>query len=157
MVSFGQALKLCLKIKLLNFSDRAPRSEFWWFMLGGWLIGLLLTALNLIPFLGQIVYLIGNIWLLIASLSVSVRRLHDLNKSGWWIMFPYAALIAGLIVLPVGLAVVSNLLTVAGGVILGLGGISILVFWIMMIMPGTAGLNRFGPDPLAKTPALNQA
>ena len=35
MVTFGQALKLCLKSKLFNFSDRAPRSEFWWFMLGG--------------------------------------------------------------------------------------------------------------------------
>ncbi len=157
MVTFGQALKLCLKSKLFNFSDRAPRSEFWWFMLGGWLIGLLLTVLNVIPLLGQIIYLIGNIWVIIASLSVSVRRMHDLNKSGWWLLFPYVAFITGLIVLAVGLALTSNMPIIAGWIILGLGGISLLVFWIMMIMPGTVGINRFGPDPLAQKPVLNQA
>ena len=113
--------------------------------------------LNVIPLLGQIIYLIGNIWVIIASLSVSVRRMHDLNKSGWWLLFPYVAFITGLIVLAVGLALTSNMPIIAGWIILGLGGISLLVFWIMMIMPGTVGINRFGPDPLAQKPVLNQA
>ena len=157
MVSFGQSMKICLKTKIFTLRDRAPRSEFWWFMLGAFLLNIILEILNIVPILGQLLCLIGGIWLLIASISVSVRRLHDLDKSGWWLLFPYLAFFVGLIVMAVGMALSSDIngTAVAGFVIIGVGIISVFVLWIMMIVRGTVGPNRFGPDPLAEATITN--
>lgn len=157
MASFGQAMKICLKSKLFNFHDRAPRSEFWWFALGGWILGIILALLNVIPVLGQIIYIVGSIWLFIATLSVGVRRLHDLNRSGWWLVFPYFALVVGIVLLGIGTASESEMLNILGIVLMVLGGISVVVLWIMMIVRGTVGANSFGPDPLEPNKTLPQA
>lgn len=157
MASFGQAMKMCLKSKLFNFHDRAPRSEFWWFALGGWILGIILTLLNVIPVLGQIIYIVGSIWLFIATLSVGVRRLHDLNRSGWWLVFPYVALVVGIILIGIGAATNSDFMNIIGIVLIAAGGISVLVLWIMMIVRGTVGTNSYGPDPLGENKSLPQA
>ena len=69
----------------INFSGRAGRPEFWWFTL----FAVLSTALLiLVPFLGWIYVLV----LLLPSLAVTVRRLHDRDQSGWWAIasfFPF--------------------------------------------------------------------
>lgn len=142
MVSFGQALKSCLISKIFNYQDRAPRSEFWWFILFSWLVSIVLAPVQLIPFIGQLIACVVGLWLFLSSISVSFRRMHDLNRSGLWLLFPYVCIIIGAIVALMGFLSL-------GVMILILGGIAIIALWIMMVFRGTVGTNRFGNDPLS--------
>ena len=79
-----------------NFSGRARRSEFWWWVLAlillqivtgiidGALIAPMLGAEAFSPEAGQPLSLLVALALLIPCIAVSVRRLHDLDRSGWW-------------------------------------------------------------------------
>ena len=77
-MGFFDAVKICF-IKYTEFSDRSSRSEFWLFTLFTVIAGLVAAF---IPPLDSIVGLV----LLVPGLSVSVRRLHDVNRSGWWLL-----------------------------------------------------------------------
>ena len=78
-------------LKWNDFSTRISRSEFWWGSLGaiitstivGFAVGFLSV---LVGFPSELVLLPFQIFLLIASTALSVRRLHDINKSGWWLL-----------------------------------------------------------------------
>ena len=78
-------------LKWDDFSSRISRSEFWWGNLGasitsiivGFAVGFLS---GLAGFPSQLALLPFQIFLLIASTALSVRRLHDINKSGWWLL-----------------------------------------------------------------------
>ena len=71
-----------------NFKGRALRSEFlWWHVL---LIVCLILALIFAFFW------VALLALILPSISVGVRRLHDLDKRGWWIFVPIANLVFGL-------------------------------------------------------------
>ncbi len=82
------AVSACLT-KYSTFSGRACRSEFWYFYLFclfvGWGASFVDVALNT----GEIVSLIINSALLLPSLAVSSRRLHDTGRSGWWILLVF--------------------------------------------------------------------
>jgi uncharacterized membrane protein YhaH (DUF805 family) len=81
-------------------------------------------------------------------LAVTVKRLHDRNKRGWWIlMFPLAPVILASIVSALGEDLAAALDYAASAVVL------IIAIWALIelgVMSGTTGLNRYGPDPLAK-------
>ena len=103
--------------KYAVFDGRAHRTEFWLFFLFSFIISL---------FLGVIVGLVESLWfittlyalaVLIPGLAVSVRRLHDTNRSGWWIL-------TGLV--PI------------------LGWIALLIFYVEDSRPGA---NQYGPNP----------
>ena len=103
--------------KYAVFDGRAHRTEFWLFFLFSFIISL---------FLGVIVGLVESLWfittlyalaVLIPGLAVSVRRLHDTNRSGWWIL-------TGLV--PI------------------LGWIALLIFYVEDSRPG---VNQYGPNP----------
>ena len=81
-MSFGEAIKTCFE-KYAVFSGRARRSEYWYFYLFTFLVSLVLDC---IPFLGALSFVW---WLaqLIPSLAVTVRRFHDIGKSGWNYLF----------------------------------------------------------------------
>lgn len=69
--------------KYAKFDGRASRSEFWWFALFSFVASLVLGLIDSV--LG--VALLQNIFglaVLIPSLAVAARRLHDIGKSGWW-------------------------------------------------------------------------
>jgi len=77
-----------------NFSGRARRAEYWYFQLISFLIGILIFALLIIGAVTEIsaivmmaiaAFVLFSLGLLIPSLAVAVRRLHDTNKSGWYI------------------------------------------------------------------------
>jgi uncharacterized membrane protein YhaH (DUF805 family) len=78
-MQFQDAIKTCFN-KYLQFEGRASRSEYWWFFL--------FTVLAVIAadILGQNVAAIVGLVLMLPHLAVEVRRLHDVNKSGWWIL-----------------------------------------------------------------------
>ncbi len=95
-------------------------------MLGGGIIG--------------IVILLTWLVLLIPSIAVGIRRLHDIDRTGWWLMLGYGPYVLSVIlamVQSVELAAILNIVSMIGFIV-------ILVF---AVMPGTRGPNRFGPDP----------
>ena len=87
-MDFQTSIKTCFN-KFAVFSGRASRSEFWFFVLFGFLGGVITSIIDVMilgyPFEENgPIYLIFSVALIVPSLSVAARRLHDINKSGWW-------------------------------------------------------------------------
>ncbi len=141
---------------LLSFEGRTRRSHFWI----GWLICLGAGVVaGWIPVIGGLISL-ALIW---PNLAISVKRLHDMGKSGWLVIIPWAASIVGGIVAVsmMGVSALSNasaledgdpaaifaLLGPAMGIlaVVALIGIGFLL-WIGL-SEGQPGDNRFGPNP----------
>lgn len=76
----------------VGFQGRAGRPEFWWFVLFYVLVAFIISLLaGLIPGMASIFALIGNLFMLaslLPNIAVSARRLHDIGKSGWWMLVP---------------------------------------------------------------------
>ncbi|WP_046508297.1 DUF805 domain-containing protein [Streptomyces odonnellii] len=100
-----------------GFSGRARRTEFWMFVLFNLIVQIVLTVIDSVIGLNSVLSGLYALAVLIPSLAVSVRRLHDTDKSGW-------LLLLGLIPL--------------------VGGIILIVF---SATAGTAGPNKYGHDP----------
>mgnify|MGYP001280189858 FL=1 len=87
-MDFTQSIKTCFS-KYAVFSGRASRSEFWWFALFG-LIGGIVTVVIDVMILGYSaedngpVNIIFTVITFLPYLAVGARRLHDINRSGWW-------------------------------------------------------------------------
>ena len=83
-LAFPDAVKSVLN-QYANFSGRARRSEYWWFVLFYALVYVVAAIIDGI--LGvPILTLIVALGLLVPALAVSVRRLHDTDRSGWWLL-----------------------------------------------------------------------
>jgi uncharacterized membrane protein YhaH (DUF805 family) len=76
MEDIQKAVRTCLT-KYADFSGRAARPEFWWFMLAQFVVGVILNMVS--GMLGGLF----SLALLVPSLAVGARRLHDIGKSGW--------------------------------------------------------------------------
>jgi uncharacterized membrane protein YhaH (DUF805 family) len=114
--------------KYSDFGGRAPRSEYWYWTLfiallvfAGFVAMAIFDALlgdQIGTVVAGILYIFAALGLIVPSLAVTVRRLHDTNSSGWWYL----------------LALIPYL----GGTIM----------FVWCCIKGTNGENRFGPDPL---------
>ena len=93
-MNFFDAVKTCF-VKYTNFSGRASRSEFWLFVLFTFVVSLMLVFLD--PLIAGVPFIdydeifaplstIFTIAIFIPSIAVNVRRLHDVNRSGWWLL-----------------------------------------------------------------------
>ena len=87
-MNFQTSIKTCFN-KFAIFSGRASRSEFWFFILFGTIGGIIATIIYVMIFGYTIeengpIYLIFWTITMIPSVAVATRRLHDINKSGWW-------------------------------------------------------------------------
>ena len=95
-MNFSASIKTCLTKKYLSFSGRASRSEFWFFylfvLIGYVICFTLITAVSFKLFWLMGAFMIG---IILPSLGVSVRRLHDVNKSGWFLLLPVPFNIVG--------------------------------------------------------------
>jgi len=114
-IDLFNAIKICFQ-KFFIFTNRASRSEYWWFILFYTIFASIPTFVpneNLVVF-GYIMSLL----LFIPGIAVTVRRLHDINKSGWFIFISLIPILGSIIVL------------------------------VMTIEKGTLGKNRFGEYPL---------
>lgn len=104
--------------KYVEFSGRARRKEYWMFFLVNFVIALALAVVDAVLGFG----LLGGLYalaVLLPSLAVTVRRLHDTGRTGWWVLI-------GLVPL-----------------------IGIIVILIFMVLEGQPGDNAYGPDPKA--------
>lgn len=75
-MDFTQAVKTCFQ-KYATFSGRASRPEFWWFVL------FTVIASIVASMLGEVVNGLVSLALLLPSIAVGARRLHDIGKTGW--------------------------------------------------------------------------
>ena len=168
MMTFVDAVKQCLR-KYGDFSDRATRAEFWWWQVFAWIGSSIFGAVDssIASFTGgdgfsPFAWIFGLATLL-PGLAVGARRLHDIGKTGWWILVWAAIIILGLIPFAVGLAFagVNGLFdgqwdkTTVSPLLLGLlvsllVWLVVVVWWVAwMTRQGEAGPNRYGPDPRA--------
>jgi uncharacterized membrane protein YhaH (DUF805 family) len=85
MATFKEAINTTILQKYLDFSGRATRSEYWYFVLFYFLCAFIAGILDGILGLG-VFSIIAVFGLLLPSLAVAVRRLHDTGKSGWWML-----------------------------------------------------------------------
>jgi uncharacterized membrane protein YhaH (DUF805 family) len=107
--------------KYAVFGGRSRRMEYWYFVLFNIIVSIVLGAIDaLLGTLGLLSGLYG-LAILIPSLAVTVRRLHDIDRSGWWILIALVPLI---------------------------GTIVLLVF---ALLEGTPGTNRYGLNPKEAT------
>ncbi len=124
----------------IDFQGRARRAEFWWFILVYIVIDIVLTIID--NMLGTpILSGLFGLAMLLPSIGVAVRRLHDTNRTGWWVLLPVVPFILGalcLFVVP-ALALVFYLA--------GLACMILLIVWYATA--GTSGSNQYGPDPKA--------
>lgn len=69
-----------------NFSGRANRAEFWWFVLANAIVSGVLQILGNASTIFTVLAAVYGLAVLIPALAVAVRRLHDTNRSGWWLL-----------------------------------------------------------------------
>lgn len=120
-MNFGQAIASGFR-NYVGFEGRACRSEYWYWVLFTFLGSIVTAILDAILFPGNQIQLLNSLFglaILVPSIAVLIRRLHDIDKSGWWWLLSFIPII----------------------------GWIILIIWA--VRRGDAGPNRFGPDPLA--------
>ena len=97
MMGFMDALTTVFRNKYATFSGRASRSEYWWAYLGYFVIatvlqifalvgGIILIDAGQLAILPTLIALVGIFALIIPTIAVSVRRMHDTGKSGWMLL-----------------------------------------------------------------------
>lgn len=86
-MTFQEAIKVCLN-KYADFTGRASRAEFWWFFLLCFIVGLF----GYVPYIKYLAML-ANLALLVPTLAVSWRRMHDIGKGGGWWFINFVPLI----------------------------------------------------------------
>ena len=92
-MTFVDSVKTCLA-KYADFSGRATRSEYWWFylafilfyMAGLVLAGILSSISETLGMIGFGIVALGALGFILPSLAAGVRRLHDVDKSGWFLL-----------------------------------------------------------------------
>ena len=147
--------------KYADFNGRASRSEYWWFWL---LTGLVNIPASLIDRLfGMPVFqMLVGFGLLLPGVAVAVRRLHDLDHRGWWLLVPA---VATTLALTFGVLASTAASQPARGAMRPMQAeamLFVLIAWLAMAFllvsfcrRGTVGSNRFGPDPLLlRDPAI---
>lgn len=167
-----------------EFSGRSRRQEFWMFMLLQFLIWMVaVVAMMMMGFgalsmggvnpdgtprlggmaglfasMGVFFVILGIIWLalFIPSIAVSVRRLHDTDRTGFWLLLPPAIYVAAIAVVLTGAANQSSTMTAIGVILSLLQWVASIVLLVFYCLPGTNGPNRYGPDPLGGVGNLSQ-
>lgn len=106
--------------KYAVFDGRSQRKEYWMFTLFHFIITIILSIIaGVID--SNILSILYGLAVFIPSLAVSVRRLHDTNRTGWWVLI--------------------NIIPLIG----------LIVFIIFMVLDSTPGDNTYGPNPKAVT------
>lgn len=113
--------KLVVLERFAKFDGRAGRAEFWWFVLANLVVYVALAILMAIADIFIILYIGYGLAMIVPSIAVAIRRLHDTDKSGWMLLL---------------------------GLIPFVGAILLIVFYAA---EGTNGPNQYGagPEPAA--------
>lgn len=82
-----------------RFQGRARRKEYWMFFLINFIITILLEILAAASDAFSILFLLYTIAVILPSLAVGARRLHDTGKTGWWQLLPLIPIIGGIVLI----------------------------------------------------------
>jgi uncharacterized membrane protein YhaH (DUF805 family) len=85
--------------KYTEFTGRATRSEYWYFFLFNFLIACGLAIIGAFVHFLMVLYFLYALGVLLPSLAVGIRRLHDIGKSGWWLFIALVPLLGALYLL----------------------------------------------------------
>ncbi len=130
--------------RLTDFSGRSRRMEFWLLWLTALILQMLASYIDAVTSQRYIVggmgpiTLVMTLILLAPAATVGIRRLHDIGRSGWWM------LLFGLPYLGWLVSVETESQSVVAAIALLLGSVILLV---LLVQPGTAGDNDYGADP----------
>ncbi len=160
-----------------EFSGRSRRKEYWMFFLFNILVGIGFAVVSVIvggsatavddPTAGvaaggargiiTILNLLFSLAMLIPSIAVGVRRLHDTDRSGWWLLAPLGPYLIGIVAMVAGgFSILGSggsptaglgAAMAVGGLFLLVGLIAAIALIVFFCIEGTRGPNRFGPDP----------
>ena len=132
--------------KYAQFDGRSRRKEYWMYVLllivVGIVVGIVESILGLTGMVGPYgpISALFMLATLVPSLAVGVRRLHDTNRSGWWLLVGYGPFILYLCLMLAGMLQIAMIVALVALI----GFIVLLVF---MVLEGTKGPNQYGPDP----------
>ena len=115
-MSFPDAVRSALT-QYATFSGRARRSEYWFFYLAVTIAMIVASVLDQALGLNYVLYGIVALALLLPNLATAARRLHDTNRTGWWLLI---------------------------GLVPIVGAIVLIVFFVQ---DSTPGVNQYGPSP----------
>lgn len=112
--------------RYLDFAGRSRRKEYWMFFLLVIILEVVAMVLDNVLGMGQMIagiygplLVLLMLVLIVPGIAVSIRRLHDIDRSGWWVLIALVPFVGGLVLL------------------------------VFFVVEGTRGANRFGPDPKA--------
>lgn len=125
-MSFQDAVRSALT-QYVTFSGRARRSEYWFFALFNFLVLMVASFIDRAIGLNSALYGVVALALLLPGLAIGARRLHDTNRSGWFLLL---------------------------GLIPFVGAIVLIVFFVQ---DSQAGSNQYGPSPKAVTDGMADA
>ncbi|MGU7769469.1 DUF805 domain-containing protein [Burkholderia sp. MR1-5-21] len=124
-MNFPEAIRSVFN-QYAKFDGRARRAEYWYFALltfivslGCQVIAVVAREASTVALLLSIVALLVSLALILPSLAVTVRRLHDIGRSGWFLLIAFIPIVGG------------------------------IILFIWMCSRGNQGPNRFGADPIA--------
>ena len=149
MVSFQEAIKKGF-INYFVFRGRATRAEFWWWQLFNVAIQIVGSIVDAVTGLPGILGTLLGLALLIPSISLATRRLHDINKSGWWQLLWLLPVAIGIII-----ALVSWIADLHDWAFYGTAIAILIVFTLIVVVlliywyvrQGDDGSNKYGEDP----------
>jgi uncharacterized membrane protein YhaH (DUF805 family) len=123
MVSFPDAIRLGFQ-HYFDFRSRSTRAEYWW-----WVLFVILTqqALNVVNIRIGILF---GLAVLIPGLALGTRRLHDINKSGWWLLMWF-----GIFLIRFGIFLI----------------VPVIVLIVWHTKPSDEETDKYGPDPRQAT------
>lgn len=78
--------KIVVLERFAKFDGRARRAEFWWFALANAIVGLVLSTLGEASDLFTVIYVLYSLLVIVPGIAVGIRRLHDIDKSGWFLL-----------------------------------------------------------------------
>lgn len=93
-MTFGQSISTCFN-KYAVFTGRASRSEYWWWWLFTFIVTFVVVFIATLidEDFGNVARIILQLAFLLPNLAVGIRRCHDSNHSGWWIICPIVNII----------------------------------------------------------------
>lgn len=100
-----------------NFDGRSRRKAYWMVVLVNFVISFILATLSVFFWIFDVITTIYCIALILPGISLGIRRLHDIGKSGWWLLIGFVPII---------------------------GAVVLLIFYCMDSVPGE---NEYGPNP----------
>lgn len=157
----------CFK-QYADFSGRARRKEYWWFFLINFFIGTILSIIwtaNIFSHAEDssqmevpmsimsnvftptyFIILIYGLTILIPSIAVAVRRLHDIGRSGLWYLYMIIALFVFSFIMGMG-SVSGDIMSI--GMVIGIVGIIGVYIWMLIwfVKDSQYGENEWGPNP----------